>query len=98
MHHDASRDAPPTSFIKSHAKDKHRGQPRPCFAGISWRHVRQGSMEVTQRKKSSSGRSKNASEEVDENVWCNPVELAVMKQQSKHVLGKSHIQLFVRVL
>jgi hypothetical protein len=23
MHHDASRDAPPTSFIKPHAKDKH---------------------------------------------------------------------------
>jgi hypothetical protein len=48
MHHDASWDAPPTSFIKQHAKDKHGGQPRLCFAGISWRHVRQGSMEVTQ--------------------------------------------------
>jgi hypothetical protein len=46
MHHDASWDAPPTSFIKPHAKDKHGRQPRPCFAGISWRHVRQGSMEV----------------------------------------------------
>jgi hypothetical protein len=50
MHHDASRDALPTSFIKPHAKDKAWGQPRPCFAGISWRHVRKGSMEVTQRK------------------------------------------------
>jgi hypothetical protein len=24
------------------------GQPRLCFVGISWRHVRQESMEVTQ--------------------------------------------------
>jgi hypothetical protein len=48
MHHDASWDAPPTSFIKPHAKYKHGGQPRLGFAGISWIHVRQGSMEVTQ--------------------------------------------------
>jgi hypothetical protein len=48
--YDASRDAPPTSFIKPHAQDKHGGQPRPCFAGISWKHVRQGSMEVNQSK------------------------------------------------
>jgi hypothetical protein len=26
------------------------GQPRLCFVGISWRHVRQGSMEVSQRE------------------------------------------------
>jgi hypothetical protein len=26
------------------------GHPKLCFAGISWRHVRQGSMEVTQSK------------------------------------------------
>jgi hypothetical protein len=39
---------PPTSFIKPHAKYKHGGQPRLGFAGISWMHVRQGSMEVTQ--------------------------------------------------
>jgi hypothetical protein len=25
MHHDPSRDAPPTSFIKPHEKDKHGG-------------------------------------------------------------------------
>jgi hypothetical protein len=48
MHHDASRDAPSTSFIKPHAKDKHGEQPRLGFARISWMHVRQGSMEVTQ--------------------------------------------------
>jgi hypothetical protein len=48
MHHDPSRGAPPTSFIKPHAKYKHGGKPRLGFAGISWMHVRQGSMEVTQ--------------------------------------------------
>jgi hypothetical protein len=50
MHCDTSWDAPPTYFIKPHAKDKHGGQPRLCFAGILWMHVRQGSMEVTQRE------------------------------------------------
>jgi hypothetical protein len=50
MHHDTSWDAPPTYFIKPHAKDKHGGQSRLCFAGISWRNVKQGSMEVTQSK------------------------------------------------
>jgi hypothetical protein len=49
MHHDASWDAPSTSFIKPHAKEKHGGgQPRLGFAGISWMHVRQGSMEMIQ--------------------------------------------------
>jgi hypothetical protein len=37
MHHDTSRDAPPTSFIKPHAKYKHGGQLRLCFVGISWK-------------------------------------------------------------
>jgi hypothetical protein len=48
MHHDPSWDAPPTYFIKPQAKDKRGGQPRLYFVGISWRHMRQGSMEVTQ--------------------------------------------------
>jgi hypothetical protein len=68
MHHDTSREAPPTSFIKPHAKYKHGGQLRPCFVGISWMQVRHGSMEVNQAK-TSSGRSNNASEGVDGNVW-----------------------------
>jgi hypothetical protein len=76
MHHDTSWDAPPTYFIKPHAKYKHRGQPRLCFVGISWRHVRQGSMEVSQSE-TSTGRNNNASEGVDENVW---KVHAVMKQ------------------
>jgi hypothetical protein len=48
MHHDTSWDAPPTYFIKPHVKYKHGGQLRLCFAGISWRNVRQESMEVSQ--------------------------------------------------
>jgi hypothetical protein len=58
------------------------------------------------KAKTSSGRSNNASEEVDENVW---KVHAVTKQQSEHECtreepsqeeerGKSSIQLFVRVL
>jgi hypothetical protein len=42
--------APPTYFIKPHAKYKHEGVAKACFVGISWRHVRQGSMEVSQSK------------------------------------------------
>jgi hypothetical protein len=49
MHHDASWDAPSTSFIKTHAKDKH-GAAKALFARISWMHVRHGSMEATQSK------------------------------------------------
>jgi hypothetical protein len=102
MHHDTSRDAPPTYFIKPHAKYKHGGQPRPCFVGISWMHVRQGSMEVNQEK-TSSGMSNNASEGVDGNVWkvyavtkqheCTREELSQEEER-----GKYFIQLFVRVL
>jgi hypothetical protein len=35
---------------KSHAMDKHGRAERPCFAGKSWRHVKQMSMEMTQSK------------------------------------------------
>jgi hypothetical protein len=31
MHHDTSRDAPPTSFIKRHAKYKHGGAAKALF-------------------------------------------------------------------
>jgi hypothetical protein len=37
-------------LTKPHAKDKHGRAARPCFAGKSWRHVRQRSMNMTQRK------------------------------------------------
>jgi hypothetical protein len=33
MHHDASWDAPSTSFIEPHAKDKHGGAAKALFCG-----------------------------------------------------------------
>jgi hypothetical protein len=35
---------------KPHAKDKHGRATRPCFAGKSWRHVKQRNMDMTQSK------------------------------------------------
>jgi hypothetical protein len=40
MHHDASRYALPTSFIKTTCKGKAWGAAKLCFTGISWRHDR----------------------------------------------------------
>jgi hypothetical protein len=79
MQHDASREAPPTFIIEAHAKDKHGGQPRPCFVGFSWRHVRQGSMEVTQSKVGDSIRQ--AKEWMRAFGRSNPMEHVVTKQQ-----------------
>jgi hypothetical protein len=59
---------PSNIFYQTTCKVQAWGQPRLCFVGISWRHVRQGSMEWV-KAKTSSGRSNNASEGVDENVW-----------------------------
>jgi hypothetical protein len=76
---------PPTSFIKPHAKYKHGGQPRLCFAGISWRHVRQrehGS--DSKRKHQVEGAIMQAKEWTRTFGRFNPVEHAVTKQQSKH--------------
>jgi hypothetical protein len=39
---------PSNIFYQTTCKGQPWGQPRPCFAGISWRLVRRGSMEVTQ--------------------------------------------------
>jgi hypothetical protein len=50
MHHDASRDAPPTFVIKAHAKDKHGGAATTFLCKNLMEHVKQGSMEVTQSK------------------------------------------------
>jgi hypothetical protein len=83
MHHDASRDVAPTFIIKAHAKDKHGGQPRPCFAGFSWNQVRQGSME-TQSKAIKGASSMQA------RVWmrafgqCSPMEHAITKAKKEH--------------
>jgi hypothetical protein len=91
---------PPTSFIKPHAKYKHGGQPRVCFVGISWRHVRQGSME-SKRKHQVEGAIMQAKE------WTRTFGRCTRSRSNKCTReepsqekerGKSPIQLFVRVL
>jgi hypothetical protein len=85
MHHDASWDAPPTSFIKPHAKDKHGREAKALFC----RNI----MEACEaREHESDSKRKNQVEGaiMQEKEWtrtfrrCNPVEHAVTKQQSKH--------------
>jgi hypothetical protein len=83
MHHDASREAPPTFNMKAHAKDKHGGgQPRLCFC-----RVLMGACEAREH----GGDLKQSNQVVDSIMqakeWtrtfgrCNPVEHAVTKQQ-----------------
>jgi hypothetical protein len=50
MHHDASRDALPTTVIKTTCKEQAWVGSKPCFAGNSWWHVKQGGMDMTQSK------------------------------------------------
>jgi hypothetical protein len=53
MHHDASLDALPTTFIKTTCKGQAWVGSKHCFAGNSWWHVKQveqGSMDMTQSK------------------------------------------------
>jgi hypothetical protein len=100
MHHDASRDAPPTSFIKPHAQDKHGGAAKALFC--------KNIMEACEAREH--GGDSNQKHQVEGTImqakeWtrtfgrCNPVEHVVTKQQSKHeCTGESLIQLFVRVL
>jgi hypothetical protein len=84
MHHDASRDAPPTSFIKPHAKDKH-GAAKDLFC----RNIME---ECEAREHGSDSKRKHQVEGaiMQPKEWtrtfgrCNPVKHAVMKQQSKH--------------
>jgi hypothetical protein len=71
MHHDASRDAPPTSFIKPHAKDKNVWGASIALQEIHggmWSKWSKGAW-TWLKAKASSGRSNNASEGVDENIW-----------------------------
>jgi hypothetical protein len=50
MHHDASLDALTTTFIKTTCKGQVWVGNKHCFAGNSWWHVKQGSMDMTQSK------------------------------------------------
>jgi hypothetical protein len=106
MHHDASWDAPPTSFIKSHAKDKHGGAAMVLFC----RNI----MEACEAREYGGDSKQNNQVEgpiMQAKEWtrtfgtCNPVEHAVTKPQSKHECTREeprgeerYILLFVRVL
>jgi hypothetical protein len=50
MHHDASRDALPTTFIKATCKGQAWVGNKPCFAKKSWKHVKQRIMDKAQSK------------------------------------------------
>jgi hypothetical protein len=85
MHHDTSWDAPPTCFIKPHAKDKHGGAAKALFC----RNI----MEACEAREHGSDSKQNHQVEgaiMQAKEWtrtfgrCNPVEHAVTKQQSKH--------------
>jgi hypothetical protein len=85
MQHDASRDAPPTSFIKTHAKDKHGGAAKASFC----RNI----MEVCEAREHGGDSKQNHQVEgsiMQAKEWtrtfgrCNPVEHVVTKQQRKH--------------
>jgi hypothetical protein len=85
MHHDTSWDAPPTSFIKPHAKDKHGVADKAFFC----RNI----MEACEAREYGSDSKQNHQVEgtiMQAKEWtrtfgrCNPVEHEVMKQQSKH--------------
>jgi hypothetical protein len=50
MHHDASRDALPTTFIKATCNGQAWVGNKPRFAKKSWKHVKQRSMDKAQSK------------------------------------------------
>jgi hypothetical protein len=50
MHHDASLGALPTTFINTTCKGQAWVGRKLFFAGNSWWHVKQGSMDMTQSK------------------------------------------------
>jgi hypothetical protein len=100
MHHDASWDAPPTSFIKPHAKDKHGEGAKPLFCRniMEACEAREHGGD-SKRKHQVEGAIMQAKEWTRTFGRCNLVEHTSTKQQSKHeCTGKSLIQLFVRVL
>jgi hypothetical protein len=80
MHHDASRDAPPTSFIKPHTKDKHGGAAKSLFC----RNI----MEACEAREYGSESKRNHQVEgaiMQAKEWTRTWKVhAVTKQQSKH--------------
>jgi hypothetical protein len=68
----APLDALSSTFIKTTCKGQEWVGNKHDFAGISWWHVKQveqGSMDMTQSMKASTGRTNNARKGVDESVW-----------------------------
>jgi hypothetical protein len=85
MHHYASRDAPPTFFIKPHAKDKHGGPSKALLC--------RNLMEACEAREHGSDSKKNHQVEgsiMQAKEWtrtfgrCNPKKHAVTEEQSKH--------------
>jgi hypothetical protein len=103
MHHDASWDAPSTSFIKPHAKDKHGGVAKAWFCrdimdaceardhGGDSKQKHQVEGEIMQAKEWT--RTFGRCTRSRSNNECAREELSQEEER-----GKSPIQLFVRVL
>jgi hypothetical protein len=85
MPHDASRDAPPTSFIKPHAKDKHGGAAKALFCRniMDACKAREHGGD-SKRKHQVEGAIMQAKEWTRLFGRCSPVEHADTEQQSKH--------------
>jgi hypothetical protein len=104
MHHDTSWDAPPTYFIKPHAKYKHGGAAKALFC----RNI----MEACEaREYGSNSKRKHQAEGAIMQVkeWTRMFGRCMRSRSNKHERtreelsqeeerGKSPIQLFVRVL
>jgi hypothetical protein len=104
MHHDTSLDAPPTSFIKPHAKYKHEGGSQGLFCrNIMEAYEAREYGSDSKRKHQVEGAIMQAKE------WTRTLGRCTRSQSNKHECtreepsqeeegGKSPIQLFVRVL
>jgi hypothetical protein len=84
MHHDASRDAPPTSFIKATCKGQAWGAAKALFCrNIMETCEAKEHGNDSKQKHQVEGPIMQAKEWTREFGRCNPMEHAVTKQQSK---------------
>jgi hypothetical protein len=103
MHHDPSRDAPPTSFITPHAKYKHGGAAKALFCRniMEACEAREFGSE-SKRKHQVEGIIMQAKEWTRTFGRCtrsrSKHECAREEPSQEEERGKSPIQLFVRVL
>jgi hypothetical protein len=68
MHHDASRDAPPTLIVKPHAKDKNGGAAKALFCR-NLMEACEAREHGSDSAKQSSGGINQARKRVDERIW-----------------------------